>query len=266
MYKGKKIGIALEGGGAKGAYQLGVWKALIDLNIDFDGVVGTSIGAINAATMIMGKFDKAIDTWQNNEISSAFITNTVTKEEISKLKTVDMSYIKNDIDKFMIDFLENEGTNIAPVIEVLKKNIDEALIRNSKKDFGITTYDLTNRKPLELFKEDIPINKLADYIFASCYLPVFKAQKLDGRYFLDGGFFNPLPINMLINKGYENIIAIRLRPVKYDYSKFCNVNIIDIAPKEFLGNTLDMNLVKMKKNFKIGYKDTINTKLHEKLS
>ena len=42
-------GLILEGGGTKGAYQIGAYKALRDLGIEFQGVAGTSIGALNGA-------------------------------------------------------------------------------------------------------------------------------------------------------------------------------------------------------------------------
>ena len=42
-------GLVLEGGGTKGAYQIGAYKALRDLGIEFQGVAGTSIGALNGA-------------------------------------------------------------------------------------------------------------------------------------------------------------------------------------------------------------------------
>jgi NTE family protein len=45
-------GIILEGGGARGAYQVGVWKALRKLGIDYCGVAGTSVGALNGAMMV----------------------------------------------------------------------------------------------------------------------------------------------------------------------------------------------------------------------
>ena len=41
--------LVLSGGGAKGSYQLGVWKALRELNIKFDIITGTSVGALNGA-------------------------------------------------------------------------------------------------------------------------------------------------------------------------------------------------------------------------
>lgn len=45
----QKLGLVLEGGGVKGAYQIGALMAIRELMVEFDGVVGTSIGAINGA-------------------------------------------------------------------------------------------------------------------------------------------------------------------------------------------------------------------------
>ncbi len=45
-------GLVLEGGGTKGAYQIGAYKALRELGIEFQGVTGTSIGALNGAFII----------------------------------------------------------------------------------------------------------------------------------------------------------------------------------------------------------------------
>ncbi len=56
-------GLVLQGGGAKGAFQVGAIKALIELGHSFDGVVGVSIGAINAAFVAQGDMDLAYKMW-----------------------------------------------------------------------------------------------------------------------------------------------------------------------------------------------------------
>ena len=73
-----------------------------------------------------------------------------------------------------------------------------------------------------MFKEDIPANKLNDYIIASCFLPIFKFEKLiDDNYYLDGGFHDYIPANSLLEKGYDKVYVIDLeaigirRPYKY---------------------------------------------------
>ena len=51
--RNKTYGLALEGGGAKGAYQIGAWKALREAGIRFSAVSGTSVGALNGAMIVM---------------------------------------------------------------------------------------------------------------------------------------------------------------------------------------------------------------------
>ena len=54
-------GLVLAGGGAKGAYQMGAWKALREMNISFDAIAGVSIGSINGALIAAGDFEKERD-------------------------------------------------------------------------------------------------------------------------------------------------------------------------------------------------------------
>ena len=50
-----KQAIALAGGGTKGAYQVGAWKAMRELGVPFDIVTGTSIGSVTAALMVQDR-------------------------------------------------------------------------------------------------------------------------------------------------------------------------------------------------------------------
>ena len=60
-----KIGLVLAGGGARGSYQIGVWKALIELGIDkyIEVISGTSIGAINAMLFQQNSYEMAEEFW-----------------------------------------------------------------------------------------------------------------------------------------------------------------------------------------------------------
>ena len=61
----KSYAIALEGGGARGAYQIGAWKALREAGIKFNAVSGTSVGALNAALMCMDDYERAVRLWSD---------------------------------------------------------------------------------------------------------------------------------------------------------------------------------------------------------
>jgi len=251
-------GLVLEGGGAKGAFQIGAWKALKELGIDIKGISGTSVGALNGAIIAQDEFEKCYDIWYN--MSPSRVIN-IDDRLLEKLMKFD---ITPDNIHYMVNQLKNilgsRGLDITPLKSLLKEFIDENAIRNSKKDLGIVTVSLTDLRPLELFIEDIPEGHLINYLVASAYLPVFRLEKIRGKLYLDGGFYDNLPIRLLLSKKYRDLIVIRLyglgrkRRIRTD-----GINITHINPSEDLGMTLDFTTERARKNLKLGYFDTLKT-------
>ena len=138
--------------------------------------------------------------------------------------------------------------------------MDEDAVRRSGKDFGLVTVSLTDRKAMRVFLEDIPKGQLHEYLLASCYLPVFKQEKLHGKRYLDGGVFDNLPTGMLLDKGYQNIIIIRIYGIGMSImrkSKLNEINTVVIEPREALGGTLDFSLDRARYNLQLGYYDAL---------
>lgn len=250
------LGLSLEGGGAKGAYQFGAWKAFRELGMEFDGITGTSIGALNGALMIQEDYEKAYEIW--HELAPEKILNIDSKLYNMIMETG----IRSDQIQFVLEqaqrLIKDVGLDIGPLVKMIRASTKEETIRKSKKDFGFVTVSLTDLKPLELFKEEVPEGKMADYLLASSYLPIFKPEKIDGKTFLDGGFYNNLPINMLYKKGYKKVVAVRLmskgRIKKVDFE---DLEVTYIQPKQDLGNMLDLSKEKSSYNIKLGYYDTL---------
>jgi predicted acylesterase/phospholipase RssA len=71
---GKQIGLVLAGGGGKGAYQIGCWRAFQRLGIRFSAVAGSSVGALNAALIAEGNLRKATELWSNISREKVFKT------------------------------------------------------------------------------------------------------------------------------------------------------------------------------------------------
>ena len=65
----KEYGIVLDGGGARGAYQIGAWKALKEAGVKIAAVAGTSVGALNGALICMDDLEKAEKIWSEMEFS-----------------------------------------------------------------------------------------------------------------------------------------------------------------------------------------------------
>ena len=100
----------------------------------------------------------------------------------------------------------------------LKQYIDEKAIRKSDKDFGLVTYSVPDFAPHYMMKEDIPKGQIYDYVMASSAYPAFKWQKIEGKenkWFIDGGVYDNMPVKMLVDKGYDEIVAIRTNIKKY---------------------------------------------------
>lgn len=58
-------GLVLEGGGAKGSYHIGAYKAIKEMGIEIKGIAGTSVGALNGALITQGDFERAYDLWES---------------------------------------------------------------------------------------------------------------------------------------------------------------------------------------------------------
>lgn len=251
MKKEIKIGIVLEGGGAKGAYQIGVLKALKELNVQYECVVGTSIGALNGVPYVLDNYEESCKLWQNIDFS--YSNNKKNREYSSNI----FDKITRNIDAFEKQYMKSEGIDPENIINYYKEVIDEEKIRKSHIEYGFTTYCLTDRKPLKLYKEDIPIGLMHEFVFASCNLPVFTPRPINGKYYLDGSMFSKLPVEMAVEKGCNVIITIRLRPGSYDFHNYKDIEIIDIAPDEFLSNTLEASQDRIMWMIDKGYEDGI---------
>jgi predicted acylesterase/phospholipase RssA len=69
--RSKKVGLVLSGGGFKGAYQIGVWKALTDPRIgitQFHSIAGTSVGALNGFLVANGNIQDAEEVWRTPDL------------------------------------------------------------------------------------------------------------------------------------------------------------------------------------------------------
>lgn len=247
-------GLVLEGGGTKGAYQIGVYKALIESGIEIGGVAGTSIGALNGAMIVQGDYEKCYELWHDITYSMIINANDDDIERISQFKWVkeDISFVKGKIKSVLSD----RGFDIGPFREFLEEYIDEDKVRKSGMDFGIVTINLSELKPLHMYIEDMPKGELNNYLMASSYLPVFKAEKIGGKLYLDGGFYDNLPFRMLKEKGYKDLILIRTHSKglvrKIDLG---DSNSMIISPSEDLGRSLDCDPSRTRYNLKLGYYD-----------
>lgn len=247
----KEFALVLAGGGTRGAYQVGVWKALQDLNINVKLIAGTSIGSLNGALIIQNNVDQMINLYQNLEINDIM---EVSEKIDTKRNLFDLKNIK----AIVKEYIANKGIDNKPLRDTINKYIDLDKIYSSDIDFGLVTYSIDNKSPLQLFKDQIPKDEFVDFLLASSCIPIFKAQKIGNFEFIDGAFYDNIPINMAIQKGYKNIIVADIDGTGFNRKMTDkNVYLKVISPKEKLGGVLNFNHERINNNIALGYLDTM---------
>lgn len=239
--------IVLSGGGSKGSYQIGVWKALKKLHIKYDIVTGTSVGALNGALMTQNSYFKAVKLWKHINLKTLFGDDAIESEN-------DLEVLK----MYKDNFFKNGGMNPKNLEQLIDKSINKKKFFSSKINYALITFDLSNKKPLKLEKKDIEQNKLTDYLMASasCY-PAFKQKEIDNKKYIDGGIYDNLPINLAIDLGADEIICVDLKAPGIKQIPKGKVPTIKITPNNRLTNFLNFNEKGAKRNIKFGYNDTM---------
>lgn len=253
----KKYAVALEGGGARGAYQVGAWRALKENGVEFSAVAGSSVGALNGAMMTMDDLLLAEDLWSNMSFSKIMDVDDTTMHTLfsGKILELDIKKLSTGIKRVF----KEKGFDVTPLKNLIRSTVDPEKIRNSPIDFYICTHSLTEKKGLELLARTLSDEELCDMLLASAYFPAFKNEPLGGKRYTDGGVSNVLPLSPLISAGHRDIIAIRLYGLgvekKVKIPK--GTTVTEIAPRHDLGNMLNFDAASCSRNFSLGYFDAM---------
>lgn len=232
------LGLVLEGGGVKGAFEAGVLKTLDDNGIRFAGVTGTSIGAVNGALYAQGGVEDVLNMWRN--ITTGSILN-FDEEVLSQLKNHDITldtivYVGKKVLKLRT-LLKQSGQKAE---KFLRQFVDEEKLRNSGVVYGLVTYNLSNFKPIETMSEDIEEGRLVDFIVASATYPLFPPKVIEGKRYIDGGVYDNMPIGLLASRGFDRIVTVRTnlpdkRGRRADKISHDGAEVFYILPPEPLG-------------------------------
>ena len=251
----KTYAIALEGGGAKGAYEAGVWKALEEAGVTYHAVAGTSVGALNGAMMASHDLETAIHLWETIKFSQVFDADD---EQMKKIYDRDLDGLDvKGLLKDFVGFVKDGGLDIEPLRQMMREHIDEEKIRQSDVEFFFVTYSLTDKQEVEIDAHELEEGKLIDMLLASAYVPVFQRKKLDGKDYVDGSVQNIVPIDSFLKRGYQDIIMIRIYGLGFEKKTKIpeDINLITIAPKEKLGGILQFDPESTRRDLTLGYFD-----------
>ena len=252
----KEYGLVFDGGGARGAYQIGAWKALKEAGVKINAVAGTSVGALNGALVCMGDVDTAEDIWRKMTFSTVMDVDDAWMERLFRGETTIKEFLNEGWKK-----LKDGGIDIAPLRKLIHETVDENLIRTCGIEFALLTFSVSDFKELDLSVEDIPEGLLEDFLLASAYLIGFKNERLHGKKYIDGGVINNVPLNSLVKRGYENIIEVRIYgPGREPRVRMPEGSVkYEVAPRVKLGSIIEFSGKRSRQNLTIGYYDAKRT-------
>lgn len=247
--------LALEGGGAKGAYQIGVWKALQEAGVRFSAVSGSSVGSLNGALIMMGDVQHAVDVWENITYSKIMDIDDALMHSALHLDWKNLNL--KELFQNGARILRDGGMDVEPLRRLIADTVDEEAIRNSDTEFYVMTYSVTDRKELDVDMKKVPAGEMGDMLLASAYFPAFKHEKLGGKLYTDGGVQDLVPLDCLIKRGYPDIILVRIFGLGVEKKVVIpeETTVNTIAPRVNLGPVLDFDPAQSKRNLQLGYYD-----------
>lgn len=238
----QKIGLVLSGGGGKGPYEIGVWRAMEQLGLakDIVAVSGTSVGALNAALFAQGNLAKAEEAWMSMSPSDILHIDFehILKYLIKRGLKPSPALIVTITRITMHGIFSRKG-----LLRIIQDYLDEDIVKQN----GMPCYACATRLPLfktEYFSlQDYPQETIEDILLASSAIPVaFPIQEVDGKSYLDGFLKDNTPIRPIADEGCNIIIAVMLsRSDLLPVDDYPNCKIIPIYPQKDTGFALNFN-------------------------
>ena len=237
--------LVLAGGGARGSYQVGVWRALMELDWHPQIITGTSVGSLNGAMFVLDQYETARDMWLS-----------IRSKDVMELpeENADLS----ELHAFLREVVRDGGMDVTPLEEIVERVLDEDALRASPIRFGLVTVEKRGLKPRELTLEDIPAGKVKDYLLASaaCF-PALRAKQIDGVQFLDGGYRDNMPTALAQKMGAEELVCVDLEGVGITLPNRTGLPTTMIRSYWELGDILHFDPDTAKRNMELGYYDTL---------
>ena len=252
-FEASDLGLVLSGGGGKGAYQIGVLRALAEAGIldEVKAVAGTSIGAVNAVLYIQNDYEKAYKTWDEIDMGVLFDLDP------AMLASGKLYFSRDEMNRLMDSYVDYD------VLKASEKTIYCGVARETGPDSYQAEYLMLNGASRE---------EIRKILMASTAMPVvYDAVMINGMKYRDGGVVDNEPIRPLYDAGIRRFIVIGLTAGRtFSYPQFADAEFIVIDPSHDLGDIFSgtLNFYDKDKAVKrlLGYKDgkrAIKTKIEK---
>jgi predicted patatin/cPLA2 family phospholipase len=190
--EGTKVSLVVQGGGMRGVYSMGALSALerAGLSSAFDVVIGSSAGAINGAYLLSGQADDAVNVYVEHLSNRNFI-------ELARVwKAVNIDYLVD------VALKQKCPLSIPRLRE--SRSLLEVILTDAETGHPVV---FTNRDPIDFY----------EIIRATAAMPILYNKRilLDGKYFVDGGLADALPVVRAVQENATLVVAVLTRNPGY---------------------------------------------------
>lgn len=254
LFTPSQTALVLGGGGAKGAYEIGVIAALDELGIRAGSVYGTSVGALNAALYAQGNRDLASELWENMRLH-----DLIGEDSLAVAEEAEAVYDHPDkLLEFLGRHAQGKSVDVSPFAAMIERCVDEDALRRSGVDMGVVATRFPSLTMVEKHLTDMAPGTLARWLMASaaCF-PIFPMVVLDEERYLDGGFCDNTPVGMAVRAGARHIIAVDIGRNRSHTQYDARPNVTYIRTAHPLGGLLTLDPALTARNRVLGYQDTL---------
>ena len=236
--------LVLAGGGAKGSYQIGVWRALQELDWHPSIITGASVGTLNGCMFAIGKAKEAEELWRSLEIHDVLDVPATRNPE--------------ELNSFFLDVIRSGGLNVEPLGERIDALIDEEAVRRSPIHFGLVMTEMSTLRSIQCPIEAIPQGHLKDYMLASsaCF-PALRPREIDGVKYIDGGWRDNMPLRLAAAMGATELLGVDVDGIGFVKPNTTGLPTQIVRSHWNLGPTLDFDPTRAARNITLGYFDTL---------
>ncbi|MBQ6677519.1 MAG: patatin-like phospholipase family protein, partial [Clostridia bacterium] len=142
----KVYAVALEGGGGRGAYEIGAWQAFEEAGLRFGAVAGTSVGALNGALMVMGDLKRATDVWYNIQMTQVLNVDEQREKDLRLLLAgkPSLGELFGALQR-NAGLLKEGGLDVSPLRSWIREVVDPETLASSPVDLYVTTVDVAEK-------------------------------------------------------------------------------------------------------------------------
>ncbi|MGX7149641.1 patatin-like phospholipase family protein [Enterococcus ureasiticus] len=246
--------LVLGGGGARGAYQIGVWQALEELGISLKIITGTSVGALNGALILQDDFEAAKNMWEKID------TQKILSFPVTAASADTLSGMVSQIGSFTVNAIQSNGVSTLPLRKLINDTFSQEKMRQVTSDFYLVTTELPNLQEKDIHFNTCKSDRWQSWLLASAsFFPAMAATQIDGKYYVDGGYRNNIPVDIALKNGATECIVVDVKgpgitkPIKIS----ATATMLNLQTSWSMGAVLLFDGARSTQNIKLGYLETM---------